>query len=1088
MSAGVLSYLRHLLPTAEAVISDGELLRRFAATREPTAFTELLLRHGPLVWGVCRRVLGNVPAAEDAFQATFLQLAQRAAALRRDAPLAGWLHTVAARLARRARLAEERRRRRERATRPATPAPADDLTWRELRQILDAEIARLPGPYRQPLILCYLENRPQAEAARRLGLAPAVLRGRLERGRQKLRRRLEKLGLPLASALLLAHTDSLPAALAQTTLQTVCSALAGEPVSPAVATLAAGTTLLTRVKIGLVAAALLVAVGVGIGGATRRAEPAVAPPLSAPRAARPSVDALGDPLPPGAILRLGTRRHRVQNGPLAWHGLPDGKSYLVYQRLGDVAEVRRFDAATGRAVESWPVPAKHHVVAFSPDGRHVLMSTNFIFYTGIRLPGEKETQEWVLALYDLAKRRVVWKNSEKLEQKDWKYVDQARFSADGKWVATTGRFGSGPLRLWDAATGKERWEHKQDQALDVLGFAEGGKALVVRRGSDNTISLFDRDTGKPRRSFPTMPPAQTQQCGLAPDGSAVLFGTQGPSVRAWDVATGKERSALGGHKQGARCFAFAPDGKTVVTGGNGPFALAHAWPSGKAVRTIGLGRGGVERLALSGDGGRLEVLFWGEQALHFYDLKTGKALPAPSEGHQAGVHGVALAPGGALVSFGKDATVRTWDVAAGKAVGRLSVEQDRNTGGLAVSRDGRLLATPSSDNAAVRVRERATGKLVRTLPAEPTVARHLVFSPDGRWLAGADSSSGIIQVWDVTRGGTVLRLRHKVVYGVTCAFSPDGRQFAATEHGRVRFWDVGTWKEHPGLAAYAPLGLAYSPDGRTLATASVEGVRLFELATHRERSHVRPDGYPRGALQFSPTGRWLAWTGSSRTIHVWDVHRGEMLGSFRGHDDAVTGLAFAADDRALASSSEDSTILVWDVAGPAAKKPPLKAGDVGPAWQALAGDDAKAAFQAIRVLASSPEAAVKRIARHLQPAAPLDPKRIDAYLRDLDSPRFADRERATRDLEQLGDQAAAALERFLAGRPSPEARRRAEQALAKARKPARDSGRLRQARALEALERIGGDGARRVLEALAKGAPDATLTRDAKVTLGRMRR
>src|SRR5205823_12214054 len=161
----------------------------------------------------------------------------------------GWLHTVATRIARRACLAEQRRRRRDRTYVPSPPASAaDELTWRELRQLLDAEIARLPEPYRQSLILCYLDNQPQREAARRLGLAPGVLRGRLERGRQQLRRRLEKLGLPLAATLLLTQTEPVPAALAETTRQLVGTALVGGSVPCAVSSLAGGRTLLSRGK------------------------------------------------------------------------------------------------------------------------------------------------------------------------------------------------------------------------------------------------------------------------------------------------------------------------------------------------------------------------------------------------------------------------------------------------------------------------------------------------------------------------------------------------------------------------------------------------------------------------------------------------------------------------------------------------------------------------------------------------------------------------------------------------------------------------------------------------------------------------
>ncbi|HWG45640.1 MAG TPA: sigma-70 family RNA polymerase sigma factor [Gemmataceae bacterium] len=1103
MSAGVLAYLRHLLPLVNPQLSDGELLGRFTAAGDQAAFAELLRRHGPLVWGVCCRVLGDAHAAEDAFQATFLQLTQRAKTLRREGALAGWLHTVATRLARRAWLAEKRRRRRDHAHVPAMRTSADDRTWLELRQMLDAEIARLPKPYRQPLILCYLENLSQSETAHRLGLSPTVLRGRLERGRQKLRQRLEKLGLPLAAALLLSNADPVPAALGKTTLQTILLAQAGGPIPPAVATLAASAALISPLKVGVVAAVLLIVGGIGIGAASRRTEPPAAPPVSKPPAqVQRGVDALGDPLPPGALQRLGTRRHRIQNWPLPWQDMPDGKSYLAYHRLGNISAIRRLDAVTGRILESWRVPDLHQVAGFSPNGRYALMSTEFVFYSGIRVPGQKEEQEWRLTLYDLVKRKAVWVNSKPLEQKDWKHVFWTRFSADDRWIATTGGTGVGPLRLWDGATGKELWSHKPDVAHMVpLGFAEGGAILVVRAIDDNSIRLLDRVTGKQRRSFRTMDFRTTQEYDLSPDGSAVLFGSSSPSVRVWDVATGKERTPLQGHKKAARCFAFSRDGKTVVTGGNDPFVLVRDWPSGKAVRIIDLGRGGIERMAISGNGRRLEVLFWGEQALHFYDLITGKKARAPLEGHSGGIYGVAIAPDGALLSFSKDATIRTWDMKTGKAIGRLPVEQDLNAGGFALSRDGRLLATTNSAIDAILVYERATGKQIRKLPAERTVGKHLVFSPDGCWLAGADHSEGIIQVWDMTNGRTVLRGKHKVAYGITCTFSPDGYTFAASDHGIVRFWDVRTWKEQRGLKAFAPLGLAYSPDGRTLATAGVEGIRLYELATRRERVPIRPlGGYPEGVLRFSSTGRWLAWTSSpsaqrmeerlrwppTGNISVWDIHRGEQLGSFTGHDDAITGLAFTADEHALVSSSADSTMLVWDIAGIAAKKPRPKAGDVDRAWQALAGDDAKAAYEAIRVLAASPDAAVKLLARHLKPVARIDTKRIEEFLRDLDSPVFADRERATTNLEQLGEQAVPGLKQFFANKPSLEARRRVEQILEKAL--SQNPQRLRQNRALEALEWMGGDSARRLIEALAKGAPNVRLTRDARAALGRMRR
>lgn len=822
-----------------------------------------------------------------------------------------------------------------------------------------------------------------------------------------------------------------------------------------------------------------------MGGVRQPADSPTAPPRpQEPPHVRDNDKERADPLPPGAIRRLGTLRHRIQNWPLTWHGLPDGKSYLsVHQVRASITlpgEIRRHDAATGRILETWRVPDLYRVVAFSPDGRFALMENEFVEYLGFRRPGVVETQERMVRLYDLAKRETIWENRATLERKDWTRIASACFSTDDKWIVTAGSDDQGILRLWDAATGKPMWQHKRN--LEALGFADGDRTVIVRDQS-NIIHLFDRASGKARRSFSTMLRDQAWQCTLAPDGSAILFGTV-DSVRVWDVATGKERTPLTDPKRSAWRFAFSPGGKLLVVGA-GPSTSVRAWPSGETLRTIALGRRGVERLAVSGDGRRLEVLFGGEQALHFYDLKTGKEQPAPQDGHEAAVYSVAFAPDGTLLSYGRDATMRNWDVKKGHLVGRMSFGQNSVECGCAISRDGRLLAVPDSKDNAVEVYERASGKRRSKLSTEVAFGRRLVFSPDGKWLAAADRWNSRITVWDATAGRVVLKLADRVAYGVSCAFRPDGRQFAASAEGAVRFWDVPTWKEQQGLTAYAPLGLAYSPDARTLATLSVEGVRLFELATRRQRAHFQPKDYPTGAVHFSPGGRWLAWIADGIAIHVWDLQRGEQLARFTGHDDAITDLVFTADERALVSASQDSTLLVWDLDGPAAKAPRPQSGDVEKAWQALGREDAASAYEAIWVLAASPDAAIPLLASHLKPIFPLDTKRVNAWLRDLESEDFATRERAMRALEQFGDAATPALRQFLTDHPSLEARRRAEQLLRKISNSTPE--RLRQMRALEALERIGSLGARRLLEDLARGDPAARLTHDSQTALKRLR-
>jgi RNA polymerase sigma factor (sigma-70 family) len=182
-----------------AALSDQELLERFVTNREEAAFAALVHRHGRLVLGVCRRLLPE-PEAEDALQAVFLVLLRRAASVRRSASISCWLHGVAVRVAGNLRRQIQRRRQREtRVARPEATRDIDELSWGEIRSVLDEELERLPESYRSALVLCYLEGKTRDEAAAILRCSPGVLHGRLERGRQVLRARLSARGLSLSS-------------------------------------------------------------------------------------------------------------------------------------------------------------------------------------------------------------------------------------------------------------------------------------------------------------------------------------------------------------------------------------------------------------------------------------------------------------------------------------------------------------------------------------------------------------------------------------------------------------------------------------------------------------------------------------------------------------------------------------------------------------------------------------------------------------------------------------------------------------------------------------------------------------------------
>ena len=188
-------------------LSEGQLLRRFAAG-DGGAFEVLVTRHGPMVLGVCRRVLRDRRDVEDAFQATFLVLLRKAGTLRDGERLGPWLHGVAYRVAARVRARAIRRPGEERkAARPESveSEPGSELERSELHGLLDAEIDRLPQTYRRVVVLCYLEGQSHEEAARRLRCSAGSVRGRLDRARQKLRDRLSRRGLtPLAGLTALA--------------------------------------------------------------------------------------------------------------------------------------------------------------------------------------------------------------------------------------------------------------------------------------------------------------------------------------------------------------------------------------------------------------------------------------------------------------------------------------------------------------------------------------------------------------------------------------------------------------------------------------------------------------------------------------------------------------------------------------------------------------------------------------------------------------------------------------------------------------------------------------------------------------------
>ena len=375
-------------------LGDRELLEYFVTrggTVAQRAFEAILHRHGSMVLGVCRRVLYDEQAAEDAFQATFLVLALKAGTIRKHELLGPWLQGVAFRISRRAKVSAYRRHEQPLLAEPliASMPGENEADTVELRAVLDEEIGRLPAVYRKAVVLCYLEGKTQEDAARELGWTKGTVSGRLARAKDLLRARLIRRGIAPSSGLLgtlLAHENASAAVSAPLTNATVRAALGvvlGRTetfaVSGSVAALAEGAMramLLGKIKLATGAVLMLAALASALAysnagparhGQERRGEnrkPASSRPVT--RVRNPEWP---DPkLPKHARARLGTThlRHEGQVSSVAF--APDGRTLAS---TGWDGTVRFWNVATGALATSLATIKEAEGAAgavYSPDG------------------------------------------------------------------------------------------------------------------------------------------------------------------------------------------------------------------------------------------------------------------------------------------------------------------------------------------------------------------------------------------------------------------------------------------------------------------------------------------------------------------------------------------------------------------------------------------------------------------------------------------------------------------------------------------------------------------------------------------------
>jgi RNA polymerase sigma factor (sigma-70 family) len=1158
-SSTLVDYLCSVFSHARGEADDDRvLLQRFAQSHDPDAFAALMHRHGPMVLGLARRCTRDSHTAEDVFQAVFLVLARKVHSIHRPESLPCWLHAITFRLARQARQARARRQEQEALARTTSPrTPLDDLSAREWLTILDEELNALPESVRAPLILCCLEGLSLEEAARRLSCSTGAVKGKLERGRRRLRLRLAKRGLMLpavlgGSLLISESAHALPPALVETTLNAAQMGAGATPAALGLVREVMRGMFVNRMKVVAALVVLVSATG-GLGAvalwrgeredsiakltAKREAEaPAVtregesptdsvntdsakASPSGAADSGSPErgKDLHGDPLPPRAVMRLGTLQQRAVGAALAIS--PDGKS-IIGVRSGK--SIRIWDAATGELRQKRDLPGEAWSTSkLSPDGRWLVRATG----------GREEHLE----IWNVQTGKKV----RDLPIKGARYIMPAAFSADSKRVAGVGhrRDGDKPsnadnhlVRVWDLSTGKQLFaiDVRNNVSSTLLEFAPDGKRILASFSSVyEGMYCWDIATGK--RLW------QNKEFGhtgivFTPDGK-ILSSSQRP--RAVDLETGKnvEIPNLPAFEWDTH-LTLTPDGRTLLLA-NDKGIRVWDLKEGKELRML---KNAGEEVVVTPDG---SGIITNGGFLQRWDLTTGKRLWRDTSelGHTGEVTVLAFsADGKRLVSASNDGTVRLWDATTGKPlrvwrghVGRRPVRvmsyAEAGVKALDISADGRRVVSAGSDEC-IKLWDVASDSALRTitLPArEPNEAERHVYqvriSSDGSRVfgffgprGGFFSTGGPMRaltdkfaVWDAATG-KVEEIRSVELAGRGSILTRDGGTLLS--NGTLR--DTLSGRDIASLPdTFRGEPCAFSRDGALVIGAGVkeekrngqtytssDGLRVWESATGKMIARIKTKSWV-AQMAFHSNSRFFV-TNDFDGIQIRDVRGGEVVARYAMPEAIRAGntagsyagcLTFTRDGRRMATGHPDSTILLWDVRLPVLAEERLTAKETEALWADLATTDASKAWQAVWQLAEAPKDALPFLRGRIKPFPTAAADETRRLLADLDDAEFAKRDAATKRLEALGLSAEPALRAALRAKPSLEPGRRIERilaALVKLPQPLTPED-LRKLRALVVLEYIGSPEARQLLQTVAIGPESARLTRQARAALAAMR-
>jgi WD40 repeat protein len=837
------------------------------------------------------------------------------------------------------------------------------------------------------------------------------------------------------------------------------------------------------------------------------------------------LDRYGDPLPTGAIIRLGTVRFQFPDdvdhppdrrllqsitGTSIVLLSPDGSTLAAVFPGKKGSRIAFMDASTGkvlRNVEATDVDVQHP--KFTPDGKGLVCR-------GVN----------AFTLLDVQTGKVIRSSSTFPDQ-----ISVLALSPAGDLVAAQTQMHAyhAPVKIWELKTGRELTELPGKGAIcKDLAFGADHKHLLLwstipdqlpgiggpSYGSNSRVALACIDIATSKIVGETTI-GFNQNAALSPDGETVAIeNADHQSVHIRHLPSGTERAVL---RVKQPRFAFTPDRKALFTVDENGRAVLWDTRTGKKIRDLEgtLGNKYFGIIGISKDSQTIAVLDggWDSAPVVVWNAATGKRLGQQRPRHKGMITSLAFTPdGNFLVSGSLDRTVRLWNARTGEHV-RVLTESPEAVSLIAISPDGKLVAS-ASPTIGVRISTLADGKLVAEYPDLNQVAT-LTFSPDSKeFIAGGNSPAVVTR--RVIGTGKITR-RNLGEHGVVVAFGNGGSLMlvVTSDQGdddpavHLHVWNPADKGPSVTLALRDEKGgyilrnaAVFSSTGALIATSQISvndgGIRetygaaqlwVWERVSGQPIRMLAPTSTR--ALAFSPNGRLLASgapgkSGGSRLdagygigTDIWDICTGEKITAL---PTTPTCAAFSPDGTRLAIGGQDHCVLIWETPR-CPRKVKAAAAERDAWWNALRGN-AGDAYKAIAQMTDVPEEAVALLRERVRPIRRADAATVARLIPQLDSDSFAEREKAQKSLENMEEGAESLLAKALQGKLSAEARRRLNEIMAKCKDTSADN--LRHYRAITALEWVGTPAAREVLRTLAEGAPEARRTMDARAALKRL--